>query len=133
MQSRQLGSDLVLVRIIERGVAKAGGSCNRPAIGIIKSRVEKGPLATHFQDRNERIPIGDGAPTASPGVEVVTKQSESIRNEGRRGAAAIGPESFAIEQELCIELAWAPTVEHRPNLIVRDSRIHNLQQVSDRR
>src|SRR5258708_6686278 len=81
MQGRQPGSDLVLIRIRDRNVAKAGGSCNRPAIGIIKSRVEKRPLATHFQYGHQCIPIGHGAPTASPRVEVVTQKAKSIRNE----------------------------------------------------
>src|SRR5436190_5736690 len=132
VQSRQLGSDLVVVRIVDRGVAKAGGSRNRPAIGIIKSRIEKRSFATHFQDGNECVPIGHGAPTASPGVKVVTQEAESIRNEGCRGGA-IRPEGFAVEQELGIELAWTPTIEHCPDLIVRDTRMHDLQQVSDRR
>src|SRR4051812_46308229 len=101
VKSGQFGSNLVFGRS-NRNVAKTGGSSNRPAIGIIQSRVEEAPFAAHFQDSNQRIPVGHGAPTARPGMEVVTEEAKSIRNECRRGAT-IGPEGFAIEQELGIE------------------------------
>src|ERR1043166_5980799 len=80
LQSEQLGSDLVVGRI-NRSVAKSGGCGNGPAIGVVQSLVEKVSFATHFQDGDQRVPIGHGTPTACPGMEIVTEQAESIRNE----------------------------------------------------
>src|SRR5262249_34948558 len=95
LQSWKFGSDLIVSRV-NRSVAKAGSGCNRPAICIVQSGVEKVSFATHFQDGHQRIPIGHSTPTARPGVEIVTQEAKSVRNE-RCSGTAISVESLAVE------------------------------------
>jgi len=46
--------------------------------GFKQPFIEKSTDATQFQDGNKRVPVGHGSPPASPGVQVVTRQTEGV-------------------------------------------------------
>ncbi len=72
------------------------------------------------------------SPTACPRGKVVTSQPEGVWYEGCRRAAIRSGYGFAVEEQLRVKLTWTPTVK-RPDLIISDRRVQNLEQLSDGR
>ena len=50
-------------------------------VSIIQAWIEEAANAVHFQNGNECVPVGYGTPCASPGMLVVTRQVERIRDQ----------------------------------------------------
>ena len=77
---------------------------------VVQARVEERALAVHLQVRDERVPVRDRAP-AGPGVQVDAGQAERRRDQRRR-RLAVRTERLAVEEQLGVELARPPGVEH---------------------
>src|SRR4051812_49947083 len=61
VQRRQLGCDLILVRV-DTDMAEAVRGRDRKLIGVVEPRVEERAFAVHLQVRDERVPVRDRSP-----------------------------------------------------------------------
>src|SRR3954468_17534351 len=58
VQGRELGGDLVLIRI-SLNIAKAISGRDRKLIRVVQARIEKSAFPMHFEIRDERVPVGN--------------------------------------------------------------------------
>src|SRR5207248_9864557 len=95
-----------------------------------QTRIPEPAHSMHLERGHKSIPVRYGTP-AGPGMQVDSAQSEGRRNQGRAGEMGAGDdmvrllahvERLAIENELGVELAGAPTVQNRS-----DGGIINVQ------
>src|SRR5262249_35041340 len=72
VQGGQLAGDLIVVGI-SRDVAEPGLCGDGKLLDVVESLIEERANAVQFVDRHEGVPVRDRAPTARPGVQVVTR------------------------------------------------------------
>src|ERR1019366_5631919 len=94
----------------------------------------------HFETGDEGVPMRNRTPTG-PRVKVHPAEPKGGWNQGssrnvRSSGCAIGDlgrvEGFAVEDQLGVELSGTPTVEDRPHVILRYSRLSETQEVDER-
>ena len=107
-------------------VAEAVRSRDRKLARVIEPRIVERAFPLHLEHGDECIPMGDRAP-AGVGMEVHAREAERRRDQ-RRGAAPVRLERLAIEQQLRVELAGPPTLEH-----VAHGRFVDAEQLRERR
>ena len=100
--------------------ARGDGKAQR----IVEPRVDERALAVHLEVRDKRIPVRDAAPPGI-GVQVDARQPERRRKQRRR-ALPVRPERLAVEEQLRVELARPPAVQHGAH-----GRLIGLQQIGD--
>src|SRR5262245_2622710 len=107
-------------------MAEFSRCCDWELVGIIEPLVEESAHTMQLIDCDERIPVGYCAPAARPGMQVVTRKAARIgkqscaRNVRARDNTVrdlLRVRCFAVEEQLSIELARAPAVEHSANVV----------------
>src|SRR4051794_4074300 len=113
MQRREFLRYQVIIRADMRKIPEAMRRGDWELGRIIQARVKESSFSMHLEIRDKRIPMRDRAPSR-PGMQVYAGETKSRRDQSR-GRLPIGTESLAIQNELGIELAWAPGHQHFPN------------------
>ena len=122
VERRQLRGDQIgLVPDMAEAVLRS----HRKLLCVVQPVVVEVAAAVHFEVRDERVPVGHGAP-AGVGRKVDAGEPERRRDQRRR-RLSVGPECLAVEEEHRVELARPPAGE---DLV--DRRLVDAEDVGER-
>src|SRR5215469_1451262 len=117
-------------------MAQSGPCCDRELRSIVEPFIEERAHTVQLVDGHKGVPVGHRSPTSCPGMQVMTGQAPSIRNQcGSWHICAcdnaicdlLRVRGLAVEEQLGVEFPGTPTVEDLSYLCSRDARISDAQ------
>src|ERR1043166_8729114 len=83
MKRRKFFRNAIVVGRNVRQVGETIRGGNREFRGVVQSWIEEPAHTVHFQRRDKRVPVSDGAPRSRPRVLIETSETVGVWNQSR--------------------------------------------------